>query len=54
MLTRRKRGKEIFEHFEAMAVIDRQFGERHGMSLYPRGRAAHRAAQALAGPLNVD
>ena len=36
-LTRRTRGNEVFEHFEALVAMQLAYEKRHGTSLYPRG-----------------
>lgn len=36
-ITRRKRGREVFENFEALVALERRYTAKHGSSLYPRG-----------------
>lgn len=36
-ITRRRRGTDVFENFEAMVALERAYAARHGTSLYPRG-----------------
>jgi hypothetical protein len=36
-LTRRSRGPEVFEHFEALVALEQRYAARNGTSLYPRG-----------------
>lgn len=36
-ITRRKRGPDIFENFEAMVAMERRYTAKHGSSLYPKG-----------------
>jgi hypothetical protein len=35
-ITRRSRGIEVFENFEAMVALEQRFAAKHGTSLYPR------------------
>jgi hypothetical protein len=35
-ITRRSRGLEVFENFEAMVALERRYAGKHGTSLYPR------------------
>jgi len=36
-LTRKTRGPEVFENFEALVILQRRYEKRHGTSLFPRG-----------------
>lgn len=36
-LSRRTRGPEVFENFEAMVAFEQKYAARHGTSLYPSG-----------------
>lgn len=36
-LSRRTRGPEVFENFEAMVALEQKYAARHGTSLYPSG-----------------
>ncbi len=36
-LTRRSRGPEVFENFEALVALENKYAKRHGTSRYPKG-----------------
>lgn len=36
-LSRRSRGPEVFENFEAMVALEQRYAALHGTSLYPKG-----------------
>jgi hypothetical protein len=35
-ITRRSRGSEVFENFEALVALEKRYAAKHGTSLYPR------------------
>lgn len=53
-LSRRTRGPEVFENFEAMVALEQKYAARHGTSLYPSGlpRVPARESEWLELPVN--
>lgn len=47
-ITRRKRGPDVFENFEALAALERRYTAKHGSSLYPKGLERLRLLDAFA------